>query len=100
MLDTSWIRGTQNELRGYTARQYLDQLHGCQAVAAAPDSAEEIWLSGVRRTERSDPWRQPALWEPDLLPRGGGGVRFQLSKKYHVTSGPRASAEHRAGEAF
>jgi hypothetical protein len=78
------VYGTNNELRGYTAGQYLDRymfatqleyrltlpkrfgLVAFGGIGAVGASGSELFTSG------------------DLLPGGGGGVRFQLSKKYHV----------------
>lgn len=77
------IYGTNSEIRGYVAGQYIDR----QMIAtqleyrlALPWRLGIVAFGGVGEVA-------PSLGEfryRNLLPAGGGGLRFKLSSKYHV----------------
>jgi len=77
------IYGTNNELRGYTAGQYIDRF---MIATQAEDRLELPWRFGVvgfvgigAVMPGADKFRSK-----QFLPAGGTGIRFMLSKDYHV----------------
>ena len=78
------IYGTDNQLRGYTAGRYLDRyMFGTQLEyrLALP---KRLGLAGFGGLGEVIPGGNQAFRVKNFLPSGGGGVRFALSKKYHV----------------
>ncbi|MGB2668631.1 MAG: BamA/TamA family outer membrane protein [Candidatus Acidiferrum sp.] len=77
------IYGTNNELRGYTAGRYLDRyMLGTQLEyrLVLPWRLGLVAFGGVGEVAPGvDKFHADAL-----LPSGGTGIRFLLSKKYHV----------------
>jgi Omp85 superfamily domain len=78
------IYGTNNELRGYTAGRYLDRYMVATQLEyrlALPKRFGVVGFGGVGEVV---PGGSQLFRVNNFLPGGGGGVRFQLSKKYHV----------------
>jgi len=78
------IYGTNNELRGYTAGRYLDRYMIATQLEyrlALPKRFGVVGFGGVGEVV---PGGSQLFRVNNFLPGGGGGVRFQLSKKYHV----------------
>jgi len=78
------IYGTNNELRGYTAGRYLDRYMIATQLEyrlALPKRFGVVGFGGVGEVV---PGGSQLVRLNNFLPGGGGGVRFQLSKKYHV----------------
>jgi hypothetical protein len=78
------IYGTNNELRGYTAGQYLDRYMIATQLEyrlALPKRLGAVGFGGVGEVI---PGGSQIFKASNFLPSGGGGLRFQLSKKYHV----------------
>lgn len=78
------IYGTNNQLRGYTAGRYLDRyMFGTQLEyrLALPKRFGLVGFGGLGEvlSGGNQPFRTK-----NFLPSGGGGVRFELSSKYHV----------------
>ena len=78
------IYGTSNELRGYTAGRYLDRY----MIATQLEYRLELrWRLGVVAfggIGSVSPGADQFFQGRDFLPAGGGGLRFMLSKMYHV----------------
>jgi hypothetical protein len=78
------IYGTNNELRGYTAGQYLDRyMVATQAEyrLALPKRFGVVAFAGIGEVI---PGAGQLFRSSNFLPAGGGGLRFMVSKKYHV----------------
>ena len=78
------IYGTNNELRGYTAGQYLDRyMIATQAEyrLALPKRFGVVAFAGIGEVI---PGAGQLFRSSNFLPAGGGGLRFMVSKKYHV----------------
>lgn len=77
------IYGSNNELRGYTAGRYIDkQMFATQLEdrLALPWRMGVVAFGGIGAVSPG-----PSKWRSDqLLPGGGVGGRFMLSKAYHV----------------
>lgn len=77
------IFGTNNELRGYVAGQYIDR----DMIATQVEYRLELpWRFGIVAFAGIGEVA-PSLSHfgfDNLLPAGGGGVRFKLSRKYNV----------------
>ena len=77
------IYGANNELRGYTAGRYLDRFMLATQLEyrlALPWRFGVVGFAGVGGVvPGADQWRIN-----HLLPAGGTGLRYMLSKKYHV----------------
>ncbi len=77
------IYGTNNELRGYTAGRYLDRYmlgNQLEYRLVLPWRLGLVAFGGVGEVAPGvDKFRADAF-----LPAGGTGIRFLLSKKYHV----------------
>jgi hypothetical protein len=78
------IYGTNNELRGYTAGQYLDRYMFATQLEYRLTLPWRFGLVGFGGVGEVVPGASQAFRSNNLLPGGGGGLRFQLSKKYHV----------------
>lgn len=78
------IYGTDSKLRGYTAGRYLDRyMFGTQLEyrLALPKRFGLVGFGGLGGVV---PGGNQLFRTKNFLPAGGGGVRFELSKKYHV----------------
>jgi hypothetical protein len=78
------IYGTNSQLRGYTAGRYLDRyMFGTQLEyrLALP---KRLGLVGFGGLGEVIPGGNQPFKTKNFLPSGGGGARFELSKKYHV----------------
>ena len=78
------IYGTNSQLRGYTAGRYLDRyMFGTQLEyrLALPKRFGLVGFGGLGEVI---PGGNQPFRAKNFLPSGGGGVRFELSKKYHV----------------
>jgi len=77
------IYGANNELRGYTAGRYLDRFMTATQLEyrlVLPWRLGLVGFGGVGAVAPGgDQWRID-----QLLPSGGTGIRYMLSKKYHV----------------
>ncbi len=78
------IYGMRNELRGYIAGRYLDRYMVTTQLEyrlALPKRFGVVAFGGLGgvRPGGNQPFRTK-----NFLPSAGGGLRFQLSKKYHV----------------
>jgi hypothetical protein len=96
------IYGTNNELRGYTAGKYFTRYTlATQAEyrLVLPWRFGLVAFGGVGGTIPGGSQLSQRVQNSHFLPGGGGGLRFQLSKKYHVNL--RADiAEGRDGHTF
>lgn len=78
------IYGTDSQLRGYTAGRYLDRyMFGTQLEyrLALPKRFGLVGFGGLGEVI---PGGNQLFRTMNFLPSGGGGVRFELSKEYHV----------------
>jgi hypothetical protein len=78
------IYGTNNELRGYVAGQYFTRYMLATQLEyrlALPKRFGLVAFGGVGEVI---PGEGQLYGKQKFLPSGGGGLRFQLSKKYHV----------------
>ena len=78
------IYGTNNELRGYTAGHYFTRYMVATQLEyrlVLPKRFGFVAFGGVGGTI---PGVAQLYGEQKFLPSGGGGLRFLLSKKYHV----------------
>ena len=77
------IYGANNELRGYTAGRYLDRFMWATQLEyrlVLPWRFGLVGFGGIGAvTPGADQWRVN-----QLLPSGGTGIRYMLSKKFHV----------------
>ena len=79
------IYGANNELRGYVAGKYFDRYLVATQLEyrlALPMRFGVVAFGGVG--EAIPGGDQLLFTNNSFLPGGGGGLRFQLSKKYHV----------------
>jgi len=76
--------GTNSQLRGYTAGRYLDRyMFGTQLEyrLALPKRLGLVAFGGLGEVI---PGGNQPFRNKNFLPSGGGGIRFALSKQYHV----------------
>jgi hypothetical protein len=78
------IYGTNNELRGYTAGRYIDRYMFATQLEYRLSLPKRFGLVGFGGIGEVMPGASQAFRANHLLPGGGGGVRFQLSKIYRV----------------
>lgn len=78
------IYGTNNELRGYTAGQYLDRYMIATQLEYRLTLPKRFGVVGFGGVGEVVPGGSQLFKVNNFLPGGGGGGRFQLSKKYHV----------------
>ena len=77
------LYGTQNELRGYVAGRYIDRYMAATQLEyrlTLPKRFGIVLFGGIGEVA-------PSIGKfnnDDVLPAGGLGLRFMLSKKYHV----------------
>ena len=79
------VYGTSNQLRGYVAGKYFDRYIVATQLEyrlALPWRLGVVAFGGVG--EAIPGGDQLLFTNNNFLPGGGGGVRFQLSKQYHV----------------
>jgi hypothetical protein len=78
------IYGTNNELRGYTAGRYFTSYMLATQLEyrlVLPWRLGVVAFGGIGETI---PGNNQVYGTQHFLPAGGGGVRFLLSKKFHV----------------
>jgi len=78
------IYGANNELRGYTAGRYIDRYMFATQLEYRLSLPKRFGLVGFGGVGKVLPGASQAFRANHLLPGGGGGVRFQLSKTYRV----------------
>ena len=81
------IYGTSNELRGYTAGQYFTRYMLATQLEyrlALPMRFGLVVFGGVGEVIPEGHELSQLIQRSHFLPGGGGGLRFELSKKYHV----------------
>jgi hypothetical protein len=78
------IYGTNNELRGYTAGQYLDRYMFATQLEYRLSLPKRFGVVAFGGTGEVVPGVSQAFRLNNLLSAGGGGARFQLSKAYRV----------------
>jgi hypothetical protein len=78
------IYGTDSQLRGYTAGRYLDRgMFGTQ-LEYRLTLPKRFGLVGFGGLAEVIPGGNQPFRTKNFLPSGGGGARFELSKKHHV----------------
>jgi hypothetical protein len=81
------IYGTSNELRGYTAGRYFTRYSLATQLEyrlVLPKRFGLVAFGGLGGTIPGGSQLLQRVQTSHFLPAGGGGLRFQLSKKYHV----------------
>ena len=78
------IYGTNSQLRGYTAGRYLDRYMFGTQMEYRLVLPKRFGLAGFGGLGEVVPGGNQPSRTKNFLPSGGGGVRFELSKKYHV----------------
>jgi hypothetical protein len=78
------IYGASNELRGYTAGQYLDRYMFATQLEYRLVLPWKFGLVGFGGVGSVTPGGDQLLRVNQFLPAGGTGIRSMLSKKYHV----------------
>jgi outer membrane protein assembly factor BamA len=78
------IYGTNNQLRGYTAGRYLDRYMLVTQLEYRLVLPKRFGLVGFGGIGGVAPGGDQLFSARNFLPSAGGGVRFLLSKQYHV----------------
>ena len=78
------IYGTNNQLRGYTAGQYLDRYMISTQLEYRLELPMRFGVVGFGGIGEVAPGGDQLFRSKNFLPAGGGGIRFALSKKYHL----------------
>ncbi|HMD19097.1 MAG TPA: BamA/TamA family outer membrane protein [Alloacidobacterium sp.] len=78
------IYGASNELRGYTAGRYLDRHMFATQMEYRLVLPWKFGLVGFGGVGAVAPGSDQFFRANHLLPSGGTGIRYMLSKKYHV----------------
>jgi len=78
------IYGANNELRGYTAGRYIDRYMFATQLEYRLSLPKRFGLVGFGGIGEVAPGGSQAFRVNSLLPGGGGGIRFQLSKNHRV----------------
>lgn len=78
------IYGTNNELRGYTAGRYFTRFMLVTQLEYRLQLPMRLGLVAFGGLGGVIPGSSKLVESSKFLPGGGGGLRFQLSKKYHV----------------
>ena len=78
------IYGTSNELRGYEAGRYLDRYMFATQAEYRLTLPKRFGVVGFGGIGGVAPGGREFFRNNALLPAGGGGLRFMLSKVYHV----------------
>ena len=78
------IFGTNNELRGYVAGQYFTRYALATQLEYRLVLPKRFGLVAFGGAGEVIPGGRQLYGKQKFLPDGGGGLRFELSKKYHV----------------
>jgi hypothetical protein len=81
------IYGTSNELRGYTAGRYFTRFSLATQLEyrlVLPKRFGLVVFGGLGGVIPAGSQPLQVVQSAKFLPAGGGGLRFELSKKYHV----------------
>jgi len=78
------IYGTNSELRGYVAGRYLDRYMVATQLEYRLALPKRFGIVGFGGLGEVVPGGNQPFRTKNFLPSGGGGVRFELSKNYHV----------------
>jgi Omp85 superfamily domain len=78
------IYGTNNELRGYTAGRYFTRYMLATQLEYRLELPLRLGVVVFGGLGGVIPGNSQLVESSKFLPGGGGGLRFQLSKKYHV----------------
>ena len=78
------IYGTNNQLRGYVAGRYLDRYMVATQLEYRLALPKRFGVVGFGGLGEVMPGGNQPFRANNFLPSGGGGIRFELSKKYHV----------------
>jgi hypothetical protein len=78
------IYGTSNELRGYTAGQFLDRHMFATQLEYRLSLPKKFGLAGFGGVGEVFPGESQLFRVNHLLPAVGGGPRYELSSKYHL----------------
>src|SRR6266403_3191039 len=78
------IYGTNSELRGYVAGRYLDRYMVATQLEYRLALPKRFGIVGFGGLGEVVPGGNQPCRTKNFLPSGGGGVRFELSKNYHV----------------
>jgi Omp85 superfamily domain len=78
------IFGTNNELRGYVAGQYFTRYALATQLEYRLVLPKRFGLVAFGGVGEVIPGGRQLYGKQKFLPDGGGGLRFELSKKYHV----------------
>ena len=78
------IYGANNELRGYTAGRYLDRYMFATQLEYRLTLPKRLGVVGFGGIGEVVPGGSQLFRINNVLPGGGGGLRFQLSKAYRV----------------
>jgi hypothetical protein len=78
------IYGTNNELRGYAAGKYFTRYALATQLEYRLELPWRLGIVGFGGVGGVIPGGSQFLFTSKFLPSGGGGLRFQLSKKFHV----------------
>ena len=78
------IYGANNELRGYTAGQYIDRHMFATQLEYRLVLPKRFGLAGFAGVGEVVPGASQFFRVDNLLPDVGAGPRYELSKKYHV----------------
>lgn len=78
------IYGTNNELRGYTAGRYLDRYMFATQLEYRLTLPKRLGIVGFGGIGEVVPGGSQLFRINNVLPGGGGGLRFQLSKAHRV----------------
>ena len=78
------IYGTNNNLRGYTAGRYFDRYQLATQLEYRLVLPKRFGLVAFGGIGGVIPGASQLLQKSHFLPGGGGGLRFELSKTYHV----------------
>ena len=76
--------GTNNQLRGYTAGRYLDRYMVSTQLEYRLELPKRFGIVGFGGIGEVVPGGDQLFKSRNFLPSGGGGIRFVLSKQYHV----------------
>ena len=78
------IYGTNNELRGYEAGRYIDRYMVATQLEYRLPLPKRFGIVGFGGIGGVAPGAREFFYSTAFLPAGGGGLRFMLSKAYHV----------------
>lgn len=78
------IYGTHNELRGYEAGRYIDRFMVATQLEYRLSLPKRFGVVGFGGVGGVAPGARKFFYSSSFLPAGGGGIRFLLSKSYHV----------------